>query len=135
MDAPALFDAAIIGSGPGGYRAAVLAAERGLRAAVVEGHSWGGTCLNRGCVPKMAWHHTAQLIAHAKSFARRGVDGELRADLAQAWHHQRRVVQTAWAWARWVLPWMGTASSAPTPRTSAPPCPMSSPSATWQAGR
>ncbi len=94
MDASALFDVAIIGSGPGGYRAAVLAAERGLRAAIVEGHSWGGTCLNRGCVPKKAWHHTAQLVAHAKCFARRGVHGELRADLAQAWRHQRQVVQT-----------------------------------------
>ncbi|MEW5888804.1 MAG: NAD(P)/FAD-dependent oxidoreductase [Pseudomonadota bacterium] len=94
MGVHSAFDVAIIGSGPGGYRAAVLAAERGLRAAIVESHTWGGTCLNRGCVPKKAWHHTAQLIAQARCFARRGVQGELRADLAQAWHHQRHVVQT-----------------------------------------
>ena len=46
------FDIAIIGSGPGGYRAAVLAALRGLKVVLIEKHTWGGTCLNRGCVPK-----------------------------------------------------------------------------------
>ena len=50
------FDIAVIGSGPGGYRAAVLGALRGLRVAVVEKGDWGGCCLNRGCVPKKDWY-------------------------------------------------------------------------------
>jgi dihydrolipoamide dehydrogenase len=85
-------DLAVIGSGPGGYRAAVLAALRGLTVAIVEKGTWGGTCLNRGCVPKKAWHHTAMLMADGARLAERGVEGRLRADLAVAWEHQRRVV-------------------------------------------
>lgn len=86
-------DVLIIGSGPGGYRAAVLAAQRGLRTGVVERGTWGGTCLNRGCVPKKAWHHSAQQVADARGHARRGLAGEIRGDLNRAWLHQREVVQ------------------------------------------
>lgn len=89
-------DLLVIGSGPGGYRAAVLAAMRGLTVAVAERHTWGGTCLNRGCVPKKDWHHSARMIAASRHFAARGVivpdAGPLGGDLAQAWQHQRQVV-------------------------------------------
>lgn len=88
------FDVAIIGSGPGGYRAAVLAALRGLKAAIVESAAWGGTCLNRGCVPKKAWYRSAQLLASRDRLASRGVSGALRADLDAAWRDQRRIVET-----------------------------------------
>lgn len=86
------FDLAIIGSGPGGYRAAVLAALRGLKVAIVEKHQWGGCCLNRGCVPKKDWYHSARLLAASREFGARGIEGALRGDLAGAWHHQRGVV-------------------------------------------
>ncbi len=88
------FDLAVIGSGPGGYRAAVLAALRGLKVALVERHVWGGTCLNRGCVPKKAWYHSARLVADSRGFAARGLHGALQPDLAQAWRHQRELVAT-----------------------------------------
>jgi len=88
------FDVAIIGSGPGGYRAAVLAALRGLKPAIVEAAAWGGTCLNRGCVPKKAWYQSARLLASRDRLATRGVRGPLDADLAAAWRDQRRVVET-----------------------------------------
>lgn len=89
------FDILVIGSGPGGYRAAVLAALRGRKVAIVEKAQWGGCCLNRGCVPKKDWHHTANLVAAARHFAGRGIaGGPLSGDLAQAWHHQRKVVTT-----------------------------------------
>ncbi|WP_455385579.1 dihydrolipoyl dehydrogenase family protein [Acidihalobacter prosperus] len=86
------FDLAVIGSGPGGYRAATLAALRGLHVAIIERADWGGCCLNRGCVPKKAWHHTARLVAASRDFAKRGIRGELDADMNQAWHHQEEVV-------------------------------------------
>ncbi len=86
-------DVAIIGSGPGGYRAAVLAALRGLKAVIVEKQTWGGTCLNRGCVPKKDWFYSARILADSSDFAGRGIRGELHADLAQAWRHQRQVVE------------------------------------------
>ena len=60
-----MFDLLVIGSGPGGYRAAVLAAQHGLRVAIVEKDAWGGACLNRGCVPKKTWYSTARLAAAA----------------------------------------------------------------------
>jgi dihydrolipoamide dehydrogenase len=85
-------DLLVIGSGPGGYRAAVLGALRGLKVTIVEKGTWGGCCLNRGCVPKKAWYHSARLIAAQRGFAARGITGSLAADLAQAWRHQREVV-------------------------------------------
>lgn len=86
------FDLAVVGSGPGGYRAAVLAALRGLKVAIVEKEAWGGCCLNRGCVPKKDWYHSARLIAASGGFGRRGIRGELSGDLARAWRHQHDVV-------------------------------------------
>jgi dihydrolipoamide dehydrogenase len=89
------FDIVIIGSGPGGYRAAVLGALRGKKVAIIEKGIWGGTCLNRGCVPKKDWHETAKWIENSRHFAARGILGEsLRGDMAQAWEHQRKVVET-----------------------------------------
>ncbi|MEL5847848.1 MAG: NAD(P)/FAD-dependent oxidoreductase [Candidatus Igneacidithiobacillus chanchocoensis] len=89
------FDIVIIGSGPGGYRAAVLGALRGKKVAIIEKGIWGGTCLNRGCVPKKDWHESARWIENSRHFAKRGIVGPaLRGDMAQAWQHQRKVVET-----------------------------------------
>lgn len=88
------FDVAVVGSGPGGYRAAVLAALRGLRVAIVEKAEWGGCCLNRGCVPKKDWYSTARLIAAQRHFTARGIQGALHADLNRAWDHQKQVAAT-----------------------------------------
>lgn len=88
-------DITIIGSGPGGYRAAVLAALRGQKVAIIESATWGGTCLNRGCVPKKDWHETAKWIEQSRHFAKRGVIGtDLKGDMAQAWEHQHQVVES-----------------------------------------
>lgn len=88
-------DITIIGSGPGGYRAAVLGALRGRKVAIVESATWGGTCLNRGCVPKKDWHETAKWIEQSRHYAQRGVVGPaLAGDMTQAWEHQHQVVKT-----------------------------------------
>ena len=89
-----MFDLLVIGSGPGGYRAAVLAAQQGLSVAIVEKDAWGGACLNRGCVPKKAWYGTARLAAAAPGLAERGLRGTLAPDLEAAWRFQRNVVDT-----------------------------------------
>ncbi len=89
-----IFDLAVIGSGPGGYRAAVLGALRGLNVVIVERAEWGGCCLNRGCVPKKDWYHTARLIAAQRHFEGRGISGALSGNLDQAWAHQHDVVAT-----------------------------------------
>jgi dihydrolipoyl dehydrogenase len=88
-----MFDLLVIGSGPGGYRAAVLAAQRGLSVAIVEKDAWGGACLNRGCVPKKDWYHTARIAHAAQAYAARGLRGKLKPDPVAAWRHQRAVVE------------------------------------------
>ena len=90
------YDLIVIGSGPGGYRAAVLAAQRGLKVGIVEKAEWGGCGLNRGCIPKNAWHHSAKLIAASRGYTKRGIQGiqgALSGDLTQAWEHQKKMVK------------------------------------------
>ena len=68
------FDVVVIGSGPGGYAAAIRCAQRDALVAVVEKDCIGGTCLNRGCVPSktlLASAHTLLMIKHA---AMMGID-------------------------------------------------------------
>ena len=55
------FDLAIIGSGPGGYVAAIRAAQLGMKTAIVEREHLGGICLNWGCIPTKALLRTAEL--------------------------------------------------------------------------
>jgi dihydrolipoamide dehydrogenase len=58
---PRIFDLIIIGSGPGGYLSAILSAQKGLNVAIIEKGDWGGTCLNRGCIPTKALLKEAQI--------------------------------------------------------------------------
>jgi dihydrolipoamide dehydrogenase len=65
------FDIAIVGGGPGGYVAAIRAAQLGMKTAVVEREHMGGICLNWGCIPTKALLRTSEvygLIKHAESF-------------------------------------------------------------------
>jgi dihydrolipoamide dehydrogenase len=55
----------VIGGGPGGYVAAIRAAQLGIQTTLVEGVALGGTCLNIGCIPSKALIHVAQAYAHA----------------------------------------------------------------------
>src|SRR5579872_5421291 len=65
------FDLLVIGAGPGGYVAAIRAAQLGLKVACAEGReTLGGTCLNVGCIPSKALLHGSELFAEA-------VDGTL----------------------------------------------------------
>ncbi len=53
------YDLAVVGAGPGGYVAAIRAAQLGAKVAVIERSEVGGTCLNRGCIPTKALYHSA----------------------------------------------------------------------------
>ena len=60
MDVPTeRFGLIVIGSGPAGYLSTILAARRGVSTAIIEKGEWGGTCLNRGCIPTKALLHEA----------------------------------------------------------------------------
>ena len=79
------YDVLIIGSGPGGYVAAIRAAQLGLKTACVEGReTLGGTCLNVGCIPSKALLHGSELFeeAHSGALAKFGVKlGKVELDL------------------------------------------------------
>src|ERR1700724_2336886 len=78
------YDLVIIGSGPGGYVCAIRAAQLGMKVAVVEKDAtFGGTCLNVGCIPSKAMLHASELFEQAGHvFGRMGIGvGEPRLDL------------------------------------------------------
>jgi len=78
------YDLIVIGSGPGGYVCAIRAAQLGLKTAVVEKMpTFGGTCLNIGCIPSKAMLHASELFEDAgHSFAKMGIGvGEPKLDL------------------------------------------------------
>ncbi len=68
------FDVVVIGSGPGGYAAAIRCAQRGASVALVEKEFIGGTCLNCGCIPSKALLASAHTLLMAKRAAMMGVD-------------------------------------------------------------
>ncbi len=82
-------DLVILGSGPGGYVAAIKAGQLGLDVAVVEKDpEFGGTCLHRGCIPTKALLHTAGLldeIRHSKAFGVKVGQAELDLDKTRAY--------------------------------------------------
>lgn len=86
------FDVVVLGAGPGGYVAAIRAAQLGLNTAIVEPKYWGGVCLNVGCIPSKALLRNAEL-AHiftkeAKTF---GISGEATFDYGAAFDRSRKV--------------------------------------------
>ena len=89
-------DVAVLGGGPGGYTAAIRAAQLGATVACVEKEpELGGTCLRVGCIPTKAWVQTAFALKEAEeSFAKFGVEvGEAKLDLAAANEWKAGVVE------------------------------------------
>jgi dihydrolipoamide dehydrogenase len=90
------YDVLVIGAGPGGYVAAIRAAQLGMSVACVEKQATlGGTCLNVGCIPSKALLDSSELYAQAKThFDRHGIQvGDLRLDLAAMLARKDRVVK------------------------------------------
>lgn len=91
------YDLVVIGAGPGGYVAAVRAAQLGKKVACIEQErQLGGTCLRIGCIPSKALLETSHLYEQAgHGFAERGIQvGNLAIDLAAMMQHKQKVVQT-----------------------------------------
>ncbi|MGA2081450.1 MAG: dihydrolipoyl dehydrogenase [Holophaga sp.] len=94
----AQFDLIVIGSGPGGYIAAIRGAQLGLATAIVEKDpaGLGGTCLRRGCIPAKTWLETAHRFGHMEDLADYGIAGvdisQMRADLAGIVKRKNRIV-------------------------------------------
>eukprot|EP00981_Chlorochromonas_danica_P007543 scaffold1769_cov164-Ochromonas_danica.AAC.16 len=90
------YDVVVVGGGPGGYVAAIKAAQLGLKTACVEGRgTLGGTCLNVGCIPSKALLHSTHLYEHAKKdFAQHGISYEnLQVDLGKMMENKAKAVK------------------------------------------
>ena len=89
------YDCVVIGSGPGGYVAAIRAAQLGMKTAVVEKDKVGGRCLNYACIPAKAMLRVAEVyseVAHGKQFGVKAKGVEL--DFAGATAHRDKVIET-----------------------------------------
>lgn len=87
------YNLVVIGAGPGGYVAAIKAAQLGMKVAVVENREVGGTCLNRGCIPTKTLMHSAHLYHEVKNFEAVGLKVEgLSYDIKKIHERKEEVV-------------------------------------------
>src|SRR5690625_4909218 len=87
------YDLAILGGGPGGYVAAIRAAQLGLKVAVVEKDKLGGTCLHRGCIPSKALLRSAEVYRQTKVADRFGINvGEYALNFPKVQKRKAKIV-------------------------------------------
>jgi dihydrolipoamide dehydrogenase len=77
------YDLVVVGGGPGGYPAAIRAAQLGLKTALVEKERVGGVCLNWGCIPTKAMLRSAEVLETVQHSADYGVLADLKATLEE----------------------------------------------------
>lgn len=90
------YDIIVVGSGPGGYVAAIRAAQLGKKVALVERAETGGVCLNWGCIPTKALLKSAQVYTHCNAAEHYGLEltGEIKPNLAKIVARSRGVAET-----------------------------------------
>ncbi|XVV13958.1 dihydrolipoyl dehydrogenase [Actinoplanes sp. CA-131856] len=90
------FDVLVLGAGPGGYVAAIRAAQLGKTVAVVEHKYWGGVCLNVGCIPSKALLRNAE-IAHIITHEKKtfGIEGDATMSFAPTHQRSRKVAEAS----------------------------------------
>jgi dihydrolipoamide dehydrogenase len=89
------YDMVVIGSGPGGYVAAIRAAQLGMKTAVVERDAIGGRCLNIACIPAKAMLRAADVLGEIEDGKTFGISADnVSFDMAGAAQHRDRVVKT-----------------------------------------
>lgn len=89
------FDLIVIGAGPGGYPAALRAAEDGRRVAVIEKEELGGTCLNRGCIPAKTLLHASGLYRRLQEAQAKGLSvSEAHVDMARLQERRLEVISS-----------------------------------------
>lgn len=100
------FDVVVIGSGPGGYVAAIRCAQLGLNTAIIEKYSTlGGTCLNVGCIPSKALLASTHHVEEMRSFADHGIEigGDVKIDLQKMIDRKQAVVDQTCAGVKYLM--------------------------------
>jgi dihydrolipoamide dehydrogenase len=88
------YDLAVIGAGPGGYHAAIRAAQYGAKVALIEKRNLGGTCLNWGCIPTKALYASAHTIEKIREAGEYGVEvKDYKLNFAKAVERKNEIVQ------------------------------------------
>ena len=88
------YDVAVIGSGPGGYVAAIRCAQLGMKTAVVEAADLGGICLNWGCIPTKALLRSSEIYHLLDNLDAHGITvGEVSFDLSKMIARSRKVAK------------------------------------------
>lgn len=88
------YELIVLGAGPGGYVAAIKAAQMGHRVAVVESRDVGGTCLNRGCIPTKPLVHAAEVLEEIRSCEKLGIHvGQVSYNFAGMHERKAEVVE------------------------------------------
>lgn len=89
------YDLVVLGGGPGGYVAAIKAAQSGMQVAIVEKEKLGGTCLHKGCIPSKAMLRSAEVYETAKKAAEYGVStGDISLDFVRVQERKNSIVAT-----------------------------------------
>lgn len=90
-----IYDLTVIGAGPGGYEAALEAAKLGLRTALIEKESLGGTCLNRGCIPTKTLLHSSELYGEICDAERFGISADhVQPNMSDVQKHKETTIIT-----------------------------------------
>lgn len=89
-----MYDVVVVGGGPAGYVAAIKASMLGGNVAIVEADKFGGTCLNRGCIPTKIYTENVEMLEAIKEFSKRGISVNIEGqDIKKAIKYKNRVTK------------------------------------------
>ena len=100
------YDVVVIGGGPAGYYSAIKAAQKGAKVAIAENNKFGGTCLNRGCIPTKTYLQNVEDIERIKAASKRGIvleNDNATVDVAKALKFKNSIVKKLTAGVEFLL--------------------------------
>lgn len=100
------YDVVVIGGGPAGYYSAIKSAQKGARVAIAENNKFGGTCLNRGCIPTKTYLQNVEDIERIKASSKRGIvleNDNATVDVAKALKFKNSIVKKLTAGVEFLL--------------------------------
>ena len=77
LESNCMYDAVMIGGGPGGYTCAIRAAQLGGNICIIENNGLGGTCTQRGCIPTKFLHSLGEIMRKAATSKKNGLDAKI----------------------------------------------------------